>query len=57
MDLRRIELIEPGMAAAPIHHEGKPLDDDAVAVLVAKVRTSMLRAASDSLDELAAARP
>jgi len=26
VDRRRIELIEPGVAAAPIHHEGKPLD-------------------------------
>jgi hypothetical protein len=34
---RRIELIEPGMPTAPIHHEGKPLDDDATAVLVAQV--------------------
>jgi hypothetical protein len=24
VDRRRIELIEPGMPAAPIHHEGKP---------------------------------
>ena len=31
VDRRRIELIEPGMPAAPIHHEGKPLDDQAVA--------------------------
>ena len=28
VDRRRIELIEPGMPTAPIHHEGKPLDDD-----------------------------
>ncbi len=57
VDRRRIELIEPGMAAAPIHHEGKPLDDDATAVLVAQVRASALRATSASLDELAAALP
>ena len=31
VDRRRIELIEPGVAAAPIHHEGKPLDDAATA--------------------------
>jgi hypothetical protein len=57
VDRRRIELIEPGMPAAPIHHEGKPLDDDATAALVAQVRASALRAASASLDELAASLP
>ena len=56
-DRRRIELIEPGMAAAPIHHEGKPLDDAAAAVLVAQVRASAIRATSASLDELASALP
>ena len=57
VDRRRIELIEPGMAAAPIHHEGKPLDDAATAVLVAQVRASAIRATSASLDELATALP
>ena len=55
VDRRRIELIEPGVAAAPIHHEGKPLDDDDAAELVAKVRASAARATSASLDELASA--
>ena len=40
VDRRRVELIEPGVAAAPVHHEGKPLDDDAVASMVAAVRVS-----------------
>ena len=53
VDRRRIELVEPGMPAAPIHHEGKPLDDAATAVLVAQVRASAVRATSASLDELA----
>ena len=57
VDRRRIELIEPGMATAPIHHEGKPLDDAAAAALVAQVRASAMRATSASLDELAAALP
>jgi hypothetical protein len=57
VDRRRIELVEPGMAAAPIHHEGKPLDDDATAVLVAQVRASVVRATSAALDELAIAVP
>jgi hypothetical protein len=57
VDRRRIELIEPGVPAAPIHHEGKPLDDDDAAVLVAQVRASAVRATSVALDELAAALP
>jgi hypothetical protein len=58
VDRRRIELIEPGMPAAPIHHRaGKLLDDAAIAALVAKVRASAVRAASASLGQLAAALP
>jgi hypothetical protein len=56
-DRRRIELVEPGVAAAPIHHDGKHLDDAAAAALVAKVRASAVRAASAELDQLAAALP
>jgi hypothetical protein len=58
LDRRRLELIEPGMPAAPIHHrEGKLLDDAATAALVAKVRASAVRATSASLGELALALP
>lgn len=66
MDNRRIELIEPGVPTAPIHHEGgphllhrraEPLDDSALAALVADVRASVVRAASAALDELATALP
>jgi hypothetical protein len=66
VDRRRIELIEPGMPAAPIHHVGgphllhlsaKPLDDTALAALVADVRASVGRATSVALDELAGASP
>ena len=57
VDRRRIELIEPGVATAPIHHEGKALDDDAIAVLVARVRASAARATAAQLDELATALP
>jgi hypothetical protein len=45
------------MAAAPIHHEGKPLDDAAASVLVARVRASAVRATSAALDDLATALP
>jgi hypothetical protein len=55
VDRRRIELVEPGLATAPIHHEGKPLDDDAASELVAEVRASAARMTSASLDELASA--
>lgn len=58
VDRRRIELVEPAVTAAPIHHRaGKRLDDAATAALVAKVRASAARAASASLDRLAAALP
>ncbi len=66
VDRRRIELIEPGLPAAPIHHEGgphpmhrpaKPLDDGALASLVAEVRASVVRATAAALDELAASLP
>jgi len=66
VDRRRIELIEPGVPTAPIHHEGgphtlhrsaEPLDDDALTALVADVRTSVVRATSARLDELASASP
>jgi hypothetical protein len=57
VDRRRIELIEPGTPAAPIHHEATPLDDEATAVLVARVRASVARATADALDDLATALP
>ena len=57
VDRRRIELVEPGVATAPIHHEGKPLDDAAAEKLAAAVRASATRATAASLDELAAALP
>lgn len=53
VDRRRIELIESGMPAAPIHHDGKHLDDAATARMVADVRASALRATSRALDQLA----
>lgn len=66
VDRRRIELIEPGLPAAPIHHhggthalhdDGAPLDDAALAALVAEVRAAAERASSRSLDALAASLP
>lgn len=64
VDRRRIELIEPGLPAAPIHHEGgahemhgsgEHLDDAGLAGLVASVRASVVRMTGASLDELATA--
>jgi hypothetical protein len=66
VDRRRIELLEPGLPNAPIHHEGgphlmhrraEPLDDDALAALVSEVRASAARAASSALADLATAVP
>src|SRR5262245_4553606 len=63
VDRRRIELIEPGLPAAPIHHVGgphmlhrtaEPLDDGALEALVDEVRASVVRATASALDELAA---
>ena len=61
VDRRRIELIEPGLPVAPIHHEGgphelhrsgPPLSDASLAALVAEVRSSATRATAAALDEL-----
>jgi hypothetical protein len=57
VDRRRIELVEPGVTAAPIHYESRRLDVAATAALVTKVRASVVRAGSAALDELAAALP
>jgi hypothetical protein len=66
VDRRRMELIEPGLPNAPIHHEGgphlfhrrgEPLEDDVLAALVAKVRASVVRTSSAALDDLAEALP
>jgi hypothetical protein len=57
IDRRRIDLIEPGTPAAPIHHDGKRLNDAAAAAMVAEVRASIARTASGAFDELAAALP
>jgi hypothetical protein len=57
VDRRRIELIEPGVTAAPIHYESRRLDVAATAALVAKARASVGRASSAALDEIASALP
>jgi hypothetical protein len=66
VDRRRIELIEPGLPNAPVHHEGgphllhrsgDPPDDDALAALVAEVRAAATRATASALDALAADLP
>ena len=56
-DRRRIELVGPGLSAAPIHYDRGRLDDAAAAALVRSVRNSALRASAAALDELAAALP
>jgi hypothetical protein len=51
-DRRRIELIEPGISAAPIHYESRRLDVAETAELVAAARASIARAAGAAFDEL-----
>jgi hypothetical protein len=57
VDRRRIELVEPGVTAAPIHYDSDRLDIAATAALVSRVRASVTRATSTALDEIAAALP
>ena len=57
VDRRRIELIEPGLSAAPIHWQSRRLDVPATAALVEQVRASVVRATWAALDELATALP
>lgn len=54
VDRRRIELVEPGVPVAPIHTDGKGLDDSQASALVAEVRASAERATADALDRLVA---
>jgi hypothetical protein len=65
-DRRRVELIDPGLPNAPIHHEGgahamhrsgEGLDDAALARLVADVRASAVRTTAAALDDIGAAVP
>jgi hypothetical protein len=57
VDRRRIELVEPGVTPAPIHYDSGKLDLAATTALVAEVRTSVMRATSAALDQIAAALP
>ena len=57
VDRRRLELVEPGVCAAPIHYESHRLDVDATIALVTDVRASIARATAAALDELASALP
>ncbi len=52
VDRRRLELVEPGICAAPIHYEGKNLDPAATAALVAQVRASAGRATEAAFDRI-----
>jgi hypothetical protein len=57
VDRRRIDLVEPGTPMAPIHHDGRSLDDVAAARMVAEVRASARRASAVAFDQLAATLP
>ncbi len=67
VDRRRIELVEPGLPEAPVHHVGgpwamhrpsdqtEPVTDEALAALMAEVRAAAERTTAASLDDLARA--
>jgi hypothetical protein len=57
VDRRRIALVEPGLTEAPIHYQRDQLSDEATAALIATVRASIARTASQAFDELEAALP
>src|SRR6188508_1024722 len=57
VDRRRIDLIEPGLTAAPMHYEGQRLAVAALSALVTKVRASIARATSAAFGEIASALP
>jgi hypothetical protein len=57
VDRRRIELVEPGLSAAPIHYESWRLDVAETAALVEEVRASVVRATAAALADLASALP
>lgn len=57
VDRRRMELLEQGVPAMPIHHPGKGLTLDEIEALVAGVRASAERATSASLDALSTSLP
>ena len=57
VDRRRIELIEAGISAAPIHYESSRLDVGATVALVARARASIVRATAAALEEIAGAVP
>lgn len=66
LDRRRIELVDPELPAAPVHHvggphalhaTGEPVEDAALAALVARVRASAEQAAAAALEDLATSVP
>jgi hypothetical protein len=57
VDRRRIDLVEPGLTAAPIHYDGDPADVAGTAALVARVRASAARSIARALDNLSASLP
>jgi hypothetical protein len=52
VERRRLELVEPGFSAAPIHYDRGRLDAAGTAALVERVRASVVRASSAALDGL-----
>jgi hypothetical protein len=66
IDRRRIELVDPALPPAPVHHLGgahemhrpdEPLDDSALATVVAEVRASAATLSAEALADLVGAVP
>lgn len=53
VDRRRIELVDEGLSAAPIHYDRGASDLDELAALIEAVRASVARCVARALDELA----
>jgi hypothetical protein len=56
-DRRRIELVEPGLTAAPIHYDRGRLALESMVALIARVRASISNQGSAAFDELATSLP
>lgn len=63
LDRRRIEMIEPGLPQAPVHHlggphelhrTGEPLSDEELLAVIASVRASAARTIDESFEQLQA---
>lgn len=57
VDRRRIELVDPGLSAAPIHYDRGRSSLDDLRALVVEVRASVVRMATTGFDEIETGLP